>query len=360
MIESLSKLAARNGSENILSDFKRIRAESGLPAAAALVIEKNRILFSAEDGIRKLGSSERVGGEDKWHLGSCTKNLTAFMIGSYVDRGLLTWTDRLQDLVPPNIPIHPAFADVTVEDLLSHRAGFMDVTEIDEGRLWPRLFDPRLTLAQSRELLVRCLLLPEPLFKPGSQSDYSNGGYVILGWILEQKLKRSWEDLTLEFLRERWSIKSAGFGPGAKETSPRPDQPWGHLEDENRLVPVHFDNPPALGPAGTLHCSLSDWAMFLLEVERSARGDSRVLSKQTAAHLFSPIRAGTMNHLSMGMAERDWAQGKVLSMAGSNTMNYFLSLIAPQRGRIIMIAANAGNEAAQQAVVQISKLLTNL
>lgn len=362
MIEGLSKFVIPQvANEKVLERMRRIRVESGTPAVAALVIEKNQVLFSAHEGVRKLGESTRVGAEDRWHLGSCTKNLTAFQVGVLVDRGLLRWTERLRELVPSDFSLHPDLSEVTVEMLLAHQGGFIDLTLLAGGQLWPRLFDQRAGAVEARDLLVRALLTEAPLFQPGTQSQYSNAGYLVLGWLIERRLRRSWEEATLDLLRERWGIRSAGFGAPACEAAPSPDQPWAHFDDEGTLVPVHGDNPAALGPAGTLHCTLSDWALFLLEIERSARGEPRVLSKETAEKLFSRVPGTTMNLLSMGICEqRDWAQGPALTMAGSNVMNYFLTLIAPRRGRVILVATNSGRAATEQGMVELAKLLTTL
>jgi CubicO group peptidase (beta-lactamase class C family) len=54
--------------------------------------------------------------------------------------------------------------------------------------------------------------------------------------------------------------RSAGFGsPGH---AGRVDQPWGHHASGKEITPNRQDNAPAYGPAGTVHCSVRDWARF--------------------------------------------------------------------------------------------------
>ena len=55
-------------------------------------------------------------------------------------------------------------------------------------------------------------------------------------------------------------MERAGFGPPGDAA--RVDQPWGHRRQGEKTVPLFFDNPSSLGPAGTVHASLEDWAKF--------------------------------------------------------------------------------------------------
>ena len=51
-------------------------------------------------GIRKLGSAEPMQVQDQVHIGSCTKAMTATLIGMLVDDGLLTWSSTIRDVFP--------------------------------------------------------------------------------------------------------------------------------------------------------------------------------------------------------------------------------------------------------------------
>jgi CubicO group peptidase (beta-lactamase class C family) len=51
-------------------------------------------------GTRRAGGTEKVEAGDVWHLGSCTKSMTATLIALMVRRGDLKWDELLPDLLP--------------------------------------------------------------------------------------------------------------------------------------------------------------------------------------------------------------------------------------------------------------------
>ena len=66
------------------------------------------------------------------------------------------------------------------------------------------------------------------------------------------------------------------------------DQPWGHAEENGKVVPAQQDNGPSLGPAGTVHVSIPDWAKFALLHLRGDRGEAPLLEPATFRVLHTP------------------------------------------------------------------------
>ena len=81
-----SKHAVRDIS-TLLEQGKKVQ---GLPAVAAVVIQRDKIVAQGVVGVRKLGQPERARIDDRWHLGSDTKAITATMIGVLVEQGRLS------------------------------------------------------------------------------------------------------------------------------------------------------------------------------------------------------------------------------------------------------------------------------
>ena len=68
-----------------------------------------------------------------------------------------------------------------------------------------------------------------------------------------------------ERLFDKLNMTSAGFGPPGKEDEIQ--EPWGHRKlIVTNWIPSQSDNAEALGPAGTVHCSISDWASFVIDL----------------------------------------------------------------------------------------------
>ena len=82
----------------------------------------------------------------------------------------------------------------------------------------------------------------------------------IAGAMLEKLTGTPWETLMTNRLFRPLRMSSAGFGPPG--TLGQVDEPWGHIRTFGRNRPDQDDNPPAIGPAGTVHCSLDDLARY--------------------------------------------------------------------------------------------------
>src|SRR6185312_6977488 len=167
-----------------------------------------------------------------------------------VERGLLRWDEALPELFP-QLDLDPAYQNVTLDMLLSHRAGLAgDLLAYDGGKLWAQLWEPDLDPREGRALLAKTMLEAPPASTPGSRFEYSNADYIIAGAVLERLSDSSWEDVIRKELFRPLKMR-CGFGPAG-----------GHVREGGRWTPVNKDNPPALGPAGTVHCDLDSWAKF--------------------------------------------------------------------------------------------------
>src|SRR5882762_5480371 len=80
-IFALMARAAEEEPDDFTTKLEGIRKERGLPALAAAAIRHGKLVVNAATGVRKLGSDEEVTTDDLWHLGSCTKSMTATLAG---------------------------------------------------------------------------------------------------------------------------------------------------------------------------------------------------------------------------------------------------------------------------------------
>src|SRR5262249_28846047 len=86
---------------DILAKIEAIRAEAKVPAlGAALVTADHGLEDVWVTGTRRAGGTELATENDLWHLGSCTKSMTATLIALLVARGDLKWDALLGDLLP--------------------------------------------------------------------------------------------------------------------------------------------------------------------------------------------------------------------------------------------------------------------
>jgi CubicO group peptidase (beta-lactamase class C family) len=287
-----------------------------------------------------------VTGGDRWHIGSCTKAMTATLIAALVEDGTLSWDTTIGDAFPGLAKkIRREWADVTVEQLLAHRSGLPDDRKPD-AKILPELRKLEGPMRKQRLELVRLVLQQKPAARPGTATAYANHGYAVAGAVAETVCGKTWEDLMRERLFAPLGMTTAGFGaPGDGNAV---SQPRGHRGRTPVEPGPWADNPAVMGPAGTVHCSLEDWGRFVAMQLAGARGESAFLGEDSFHKLQTP--SGEEGHaLGWMVAERPWAGGPALGHAGSNTMWYSVVWMAPAKDFAVLAVSNQGGDGAVKA-----------
>ena len=344
-------LMAQPSLRNAEDVLEPIRKRHNLPALAAGVLIDGRLAALGATGVRKAGTDVPVTRNDAFHIGSCTKAMTATLLAILVDQGKLRWQTTLADALGKAAPqMHPAYRKVTVRHLLSHRAGI--VPNSPPGKSFGEFFHLPGTHVQQRLAYVRQILQAPPQAKPGEKYIYSNAGYAIAGAIAERVTGTPWQELMRKRIFEPLGMKTAGFG--AMGTPGKIDQPWQHVLTDGKHQPIGpgqmSDNPVVIGPAGRVHCSMADWAKFVAAHLNGPKGRPCPLKLKTETWrmLHKPAFGGSYA-LGWVVAARDWGGGDVLTHAGSNTMNYAVVWMAPQRDFAVLVATNQGPKPAPKA-----------
>ena len=340
------------GDERVSQLLAPIRQNHGVPAIAAALVTSKGIVAVGAVGGRKRGADIGVTPDDLWHLGSDTKAMTATLVARLVEQGKLKWETTVVEIFPEESPrFHSDVKSVTMLHLLSHRAGLAPNVS------WSRFSSD--DVKPERLKIVREELAKSPRHQPGSHYEYSNLGYVIAGAMVEKVTGKTWEQAMQDEIFTPLEMKSAGFGGTGKVGEI--NQPWPHTSDGRPVAKngPATDNPPVMGPAGRVHCTIQDWAKFIQDQLRGARGEPALLKPESYQKLHTPPFGGDYA-LGWVTAERGWGGGKVLNHGGDNTMNCANVWIAPQRDFAILVCVNQGGDtafkAADEAVGALIKL----
>ena len=348
-----TKSHSQNGDQTIVDLLEPIRQKYKVPAICAAIVNSEGLVAVGAVGLRKVDIETPVTIDDVWHLGSDTKAMTASMIGRLVEQGKLRWDSTLAEIFPELAPtIRPELKEVTMLQLLSHWAG------LDANDNW-QSYSQMGTPQQQRYEGVKKAVSEQPKYTPGSGYHYSNLGYVVAGAVIEKVTGSSWEEQIKTLLFDPLQMTTASFG--GVGTLGRLDQPWGH-DDNGRPVAFNgpaMDNPPVLGPAGRVHCTIQDWAKFVIDQLKGAMEKPALLKTEAYKKIQSPPFGGD-SALGWLAVQRDWGGGMVLNHCGSNTMNYANVWIAPHRDFAILVCINQGGDTAFNATDEVVATLISV
>jgi D-alanyl-D-alanine carboxypeptidase len=337
--------------------LEQIRAKTGVPALAAAIIEKGRIADVAVVGERSIGSGNAVARDDRFHVGSITKSMTATMIGALVQKQLVSWDFTVGDILG-DMEMRDEYRDVTVEQILQHRGGFPAYTNIgeEEEKRLARL--PGSPTGQ-REAFVAEVLMQAPVAEPGTSMNYSNAGYVVAALMAERIGSRSWEELMRTEVFEPLGMKTAGFGWPA--TPEHPDQPRGHFKEGDKYRVQEFGEyelGPYLAPAGDVNCSIVDLARYAVAHLRGLAGRDGELDSEIIKRLHSaPPAAGDEMRYAAGWAIVDApGVGEVHTHSGSAGTFFATIELYPRHNAAVVLATNVGVEAGSAISQEITEL----
>ncbi len=153
-------------------------AADGEFSGAVLIAQAERILFERAYGFADQAAKTANRPDTRFNLGSINKIFTNIAIHQLASQGKLSLDDTISKFLP-NYPNKDAAGKVTIRHMLSMSSGI--------GDFFGERFDrtPKDKIVTISEYLPLFADLPLD-FQPGSQRRYSNGGYIVLGAIIEK------------------------------------------------------------------------------------------------------------------------------------------------------------------------------
>lgn len=324
-----------------------------VPAVAAVVVRDGRIIAEGVAGVRKAKDPTPATMKDLFHLGTCTKAVTATLVGVLIDEGSLRWDSTILEVLGRDVPdIHPMLAGVTVDQLLHHRGGFLPR---GPKEVWEKAQRAKGSASEQRNAYTDDMLSLKPAKTPG-EYQYSVAGYAVLGRMAEVAAGKPFEQLVQEKVLKPLAITTGTFGqPGDPK---KVEQPWPHSSG----VPVFRDNPACLDASARLCMSMEDWARFA-NFHLGHQPTPPLLKPATfdALHAVPDSLAADQMGYACGWFRplRPWANGRALHHVGGNALTYCAIWLFPQDDMGVLVATNEGTFVAGEAADLVMGSLLN-
>lgn len=173
--------SAPSGASAIATDARDVaasaRTRQNIPGIQLAIVRNGQIVLDQGYGTQNLTTRAPVESTTVFEIGSITKSFTSAAILQLKERGKLELTDRLGQYVPE----YPRGKNVTVQQLLQMTSGIPDhINDVPNAATIvsssPGSLDAALALIKDMPLH----------FKPGTQSEYSNTNYLLLGTIVSR------------------------------------------------------------------------------------------------------------------------------------------------------------------------------
>jgi len=256
--------------EQIASSYTTNNAFMG----TVLVVEGDHVLLDKGYGMASLEWQVANIPEAKFRLGSLTKQFTATLILLLQQDGKLSINDPVSEYLP-DAP--PAWAKITLANLLGHTSGIPNFTNLKEFGSWSTSpHTPQEEIAFFRD---------KPLdFEPASKFDYSNSNYIVLGVVIEKVSGKKYADLLRERIFEPLGMKDSGLD---SDELVLPKRAEGYRPGANGIEVARSESMSIPWSAGAIYSTTGD----LLKWEHALFG-GKILSPDSLKLMTTPGKGG--------------------------------------------------------------------
>ena len=310
--------------------------EFGVPGVSVAVIQDFKIHWAKAYGVADVETGQLVDIETMFQAASISKPVAAIGVLRAVQDGLFSLDDDINDILDSWTLDGREFTrnrPVTPRTLTSHTSGLGD------GFGFPG-YDPEQPLPTTVQILEghelsnvgSVFMEREPL----TFYEYSGGGVTVMELALSDVRRRPFVDVLQEGVLAPIGMTRSSY---AQPISPEHNQNAARAHDNNgesrgpkwHVYPEHA--------AAGLWTTPTDLARLIIEVQRSARGESnRVLSQSMIQEMLNPVGVGPF---AVGFTVSKVGEGWYFSHGGSNWGFRALMLAHKVKGYGLVVMTNA-------------------
>ena len=282
-----------------------------------LVAQNGQVLLDKGYGFANLEWQIPNSSITKFRLGSLTKQFTAAAILLLEERGQLDITDPINKYL---LDAPAAWNSITIFNLLTHTSGIPNYTKFPD---FASMTTKKMTPEQQIELFRNKALE----FQPGSNYEYCNSGYVLLGYLIEKISGLSYQDFIVTNIFKPLEMNDSGYDSHSEILLHRASG----YESLNGLRNTDYLDMSVPYAAGSLYSTTQD----LLRWQESLFG-GEIISSQSLNKMIQPFK----NTYGLGISIHLFDGHQTITHGGGiNGFNTFM-LYFPEDKLTIIVLAN--------------------
>jgi len=279
-----------------------------VPSAAVSVVKDGAVVFAAGYGAANLEWKIPADEKTLYEIGSISKQFTAEAVLMLVEEGTLGLDDPIGRWLP-SVPA--AWSKITVRHLLTHTSGLYD---------WDGAPDFSYRREYTPAEYVGILAAHPLAFEPGERPVYTNGGFPLLGLIVEAVSGRPFEAFVAERIFKPARMASTRFKHPEEIVERRAA---GYLDNNGTLQNGEPLRPAIIAPNGGIMSSAADLANWSI-----ALGNGALVKPATLDLMTAPLRLNDGTPYDAGMAWfLDTYRGRRLLLHNGSTTAGFSSVV---------------------------------
>jgi CubicO group peptidase (beta-lactamase class C family) len=286
-------------------------------SGAILLAREGKVLLSKGYGMANLEDETPNTPQTKFRLGSLTKQFTAAAILLLQERGKLNVQDGVCKYIE-NCPA--AWQPITLHHLLTHTSGIPNMTsfpEFQKAKFFPT--SPVESIARFKD---------KPLeFAPGEKFNYSNSGYILLGYVIERASGKPYADFLRENIFQPLGMKNTDLDVNSMVIKNRAA---GYTVGPGGIINADYINMTIPFSAGALYSTTED-----LHLWHQALYAEKLISKKSLEEMNTPVKAGYGYGVSIG---EQYGLKTIIHGGGIEGFSTFLARFTVDDGTVIVLS----------------------
>jgi len=265
--------------QDLLKFADSIRIAYSIPELAFAAVSSDSVLVIHTMGVQRYNTNYSARPGDRFHIGSNTKAITAFIAALQVKEKKLDWSSTYLGCFPElRWRSRNVYDSITLEHLLTFRGLVQGYTYTNES---PKREELRGNYDEQRYWLAANFLTlpPMPVMKNGLTP--SNIDYIMAGVMLEKATGKTYKQL-VGALGTLLGIDFRFDYPNLKDTA----QPWGHNSELQPQPSAENYKMNWLLPAGNINVKPEEYLRFVQVQLKGLKGESQLLPQKTFEKLL--------------------------------------------------------------------------
>ncbi len=305
---------------------------------SVLVAYKGEILMEKGYGLRNAVDSSKNDRNSIFQIGSITKQFTAAVILKLQELKKLNVNDKLSKYFPD----YPKGDSITLAQLLSHTSGIYSYTS--DGAFMAN----EVTKPSDRQKMMG-LFKDKPLqFSPGTQWGYSNSGYSLLGYIIEDVTGMQYEQAVRKYIFNKIKMEQSGFNFTHLMNKDKATGYFKLKKDGNNPAPI-VDSSVSYS-AGAIYSTTGDLYKWYQSLQNNI-----VISKASKLLAQTPVK----NKYGYGWGIDSIAGKRAIGHSGG--IHGFTSNLVtiPEDNSCVILLSNTGSPSLEKMTQSIYAILYN-
>ncbi len=320
---ALSVVAAAQDLTRKFDEYLNAVEKHGVLSGAALVARDGKILFSKAYGLANKELDVPNTPQTKFRIASNSKQFTAAAILLLQEHGKL----NVQDPISKFIPDCPgAWKEITIHHLLAHTSGIANITDFPEFRkLMPNPMTPE-------ELVA--LFKTKPLdFQPGEKFNYSNSGYIMLGYIIEKASGESYENFLQKNIFAPLKMHNSGYDHATTILKHRAS---GYSRRDGQWINTPYIDMSIPIGGGSLYSTVEDMFLWF-----EALFNDKLLSAKSRELMLTPNKNSRGYGLAIG---QQYSRQFIGHSGGINGFSCFIVRYPAEKLTVVVLRNTDGGE----------------